>query len=493
MSHKITLNKYNHILQSQNNTKNIINYGEVITPFYIIYDMVKMLPKTIWKNPQIKILDPAAGDGRFSLYCYELLMKNLSHIKNKTARSKHIIQNCLYMCDINKNNTNKIVKLWEKINPHIKPNVFNADFLKWEFTITFDIILGNPPYNKSGGVGRVKGGSKQPIWHKFIEKSVTLLNKKGYINFIHPVGWRKYYDINDNDNIGHVLYNYNQSGSIISLKMNNIKYGESWPIVDYYLYQKDVNKSSKIVSVFNDTTYNSNLDLHNLNFIPSIYNNDILNIINKLFKKNNNDKLNIKYHGWMQPNKSMLNKTKKKNDIEYAFYYDNKLNKYHLIYENTISKIKKNKSIKNKKTRIERLNDSTKSSKIIMTFHGSKKIGHLHAGVFKGPIGTTTYTMYLNENKKYNNNMFVNFLNSKVIVFLLKLTQYSPPPRNKNEWKILNNIYIPHLSNNPTDNDIYKYYHFNKKEISLIEHIVTNTKTKKHKSKSKTKSHRINR
>ena len=59
------------------------------------------------------------------------------------------------------------------------------------------------------------------------------------------------------------------------------------------------------------------------------------------------------------------------------------------------------------------------------------------------------------------------------------ITQYSPAPRNKNDQKILNNIQIPNLPNNPTDKDIYKYYGITKEEQKIIEEVVNYTKPSK--------------
>ena len=53
------------------------------------------------------------------------------------------------------------------------------------------------------------------------------------------------------------------------------------------------------------------------------------------------------------------------------------------------------------------------------------------------------------------------------------ITQYSPAPRNKNDQKILNNIQIPILPNNPSDGDIYKYYGITREEQKIIESIVS--------------------
>ena len=64
------------------------------------------------------------------------------------------------------------------------------------------------------------------------------------------------------------------------------------------------------------------------------------------------------------------------------------------------------------------------------------------------------------------------------------LTQYSPPPRNKNDWKLLNMIQIPDLPKKSCSNsDIYEYYKLTPKEIKLVSQIVSYTKTTKKKTK----------
>ena len=53
------------------------------------------------------------------------------------------------------------------------------------------------------------------------------------------------------------------------------------------------------------------------------------------------------------------------------------------------------------------------------------------------------------------------------------------------ENKILNRIQIPNLPNNPTDNDIYKYYKITKKEQNLINTMIEDSKNKKTKKKKR--------
>ena len=52
-----------------------------------------------------------------------------------------------------------------------------------ECKMKFDVVLGNPPFQS--GIGE-----KDSIWHKFIEKSATIVKENGYISLVHPAGWR---------------------------------------------------------------------------------------------------------------------------------------------------------------------------------------------------------------------------------------------------------------------------------------------------------------
>jgi len=72
-------------------------------------------------------------------------------------------------------------------------NIIQGDFLKHDFqTKSFDIILGNPPFNKGQNIEEDgKRGSGNPIWIEFVEKSLDLLSPSGFLLFVHPSGWRK--------------------------------------------------------------------------------------------------------------------------------------------------------------------------------------------------------------------------------------------------------------------------------------------------------------
>jgi len=133
-------------------------YGEVFTPLFFINEMLDELGiyygYDLFKDPNLKWFDPAVGIGNFLIIIYQRLMRGLKQkIPNKADRKKHIIENMLYASELNEKNC----LIYQNIfNPRGEYTLnFNAgDSLeldikkKWDLD-GFDIIIGNPPYNKA--------------------------------------------------------------------------------------------------------------------------------------------------------------------------------------------------------------------------------------------------------------------------------------------------------------------------------------------------------
>ena len=67
-------------------------YGEILTPFSLIDDMLDMLPESVFSDPAKKWLYAGAGTGFFSMKLYWKLNNGLADvIKNKEQRHNHII------------------------------------------------------------------------------------------------------------------------------------------------------------------------------------------------------------------------------------------------------------------------------------------------------------------------------------------------------------------------------------------------------------------
>ena len=94
---------------------------------------------------------------------YLLNLKQSRQIKDDKDRKKHILENMIYMSELNPKNIFITRKIFGK---EYKLNLYEGDSLKLdtkkEWGIDkFDVIIGNPPYNSD------KKSSGNPIWQKF--------------------------------------------------------------------------------------------------------------------------------------------------------------------------------------------------------------------------------------------------------------------------------------------------------------------------------------
>jgi len=181
--------------------------GEVFTPMCLVFEMLDNLDKhyikqhgrSIFTEGTFKWFDPASGMGNFPVAVYLKLMEGLKTLMpNDEDRKKHIIENMLYMSELNKKNVFISYQIFN-INGQYKLNIYEGDTLKLDTTQEwgidlFDVILGNPPYNKGGirsHTGKQLGDKNETIWTKFIEKSFELLKPDGFLAFINPLSWLK--------------------------------------------------------------------------------------------------------------------------------------------------------------------------------------------------------------------------------------------------------------------------------------------------------------
>jgi len=186
--------------------------GEVFTPMGLIFEILDNLDKhyikenngrSIFTEKSFKWGDiVGCGMGNFSVAVYLRLMDGLKQeIPDDGERKKHILENMIYMAEINKKNVFICRQIFD-VNNSYKLNLYEGDALdldpyaEWGVT-KFDVIPGNPPYNK-GSISCTRKTSihktdikHETIWNKFVEKSFGLLKAGGYLAFIHPLSWLK--------------------------------------------------------------------------------------------------------------------------------------------------------------------------------------------------------------------------------------------------------------------------------------------------------------
>ena len=145
------------------------------------------------KTLTLKWVDLTNGIGNFPIVVYFKLMESLKTVKgfeDKNKRSSHIIQNMLFMVELNPVNVKVCKRIFNMIDANSTPNIVKANFLldKWENMWekeykglkTFDIVMGNPPYSND-----VNTGDNKP-YICFTSIGLEILKKDGFILFITP-------------------------------------------------------------------------------------------------------------------------------------------------------------------------------------------------------------------------------------------------------------------------------------------------------------------
>ena len=81
--------------------------AEVFTPEEIVNQMLDMVKKEDWSNPEITMLEPSCGDGNFVVKMIERFMSGLEDvISDPEQRFKHIVENQVFAIDIMPDNIN---------------------------------------------------------------------------------------------------------------------------------------------------------------------------------------------------------------------------------------------------------------------------------------------------------------------------------------------------------------------------------------------------
>jgi hypothetical protein len=266
-------------------------HGEVMTPIWLVEDMLDTLPSDVWSNPNLKWLDPCSGVGTYSSIIVQRLMKGLEGFeKNPIKRYRHIIEEMIYVCELQAKNMFIFHCVFDKDDTN-ELNTYCDSFLDADFdnhmtnvwgVEKFDIVIGNPPYQTSN-----EGQTKtNPIWDRFVEKSLNILIDGGYLNMVHPSGWR-----NVDGRFKHIQ-NMFKNRQVIYLELHSEKDGiktfGAKTTYDFYTLKNSVNHNhiTKIRCI--DGTY-EDINIFDMDFIP----NGKFSEFKKLMSKNISERVNL--------------------------------------------------------------------------------------------------------------------------------------------------------------------------------------------------------
>lgn len=302
-----------------------LSNDEVFTPPGLVNDILDLLPKELWSNPDARFLDPVSKSGVFLREMAKRLMKGLeSQIPDKQERINHIFSKQLYgiaiteltsllsrrsvYCSKTANGKYSVCETFTTVQGNIHYermqhtwhggkctycgasqevydredaletyayNFIHTDQPEKIFNMKFDVIVGNPPYQLSdGGFGK----SAAPLYHKFVQQAKKLNPK--YLTMIIPSRW--FAGGKGLDDFRKEMLNDNRICKIVDFE----NAGDCFPGVDiaggicYFLWDKDYKGNCDVVNVVNGNETHSERALNE--FPTFIRNSKAVPIIRKV-------------------------------------------------------------------------------------------------------------------------------------------------------------------------------------------------------------------
>ena len=399
---------------------------EVYTPLALVNEILDKLPEQVWNNINFKWLNPAVKNGVFLGAIILRLIKNYLEkgiFNTEQEAYDHVVQNQIYGYALSRGalrTANKLIYGSAKY----KGNIIYGNILEEQIDMKFDVVIGNPPYQKSTG-------SKHKIYPHFINKAVDVVKENGIVSLIVPI-----------PGVDMLL---GRSASQVKLKhsFKNIKYlaidtpsnyfkeGSSFSY--FVLENSNVDRSNTTIEFFDDNSIKiKQLNIKNGDFIPNRISDITLSIIRKVINNQNEfgrSVSRINDHG--------------------------ETGKYEVI-----TKINK-KGIFRKKT--NSTHKDLNSHKVIFGISGHDYLIVKDVDMIMNGSSACCYvtTESISESKN-----LVSFLNSKLINVLF--TKIFDLYQNKNYYALQWCKKVD-LSIQMTDENIYNYFNLAQEEIDYIE------------------------
>ncbi len=170
------------------------NINDVPTPIGCIEEILMHIPKSVWADERITIMDPCCGNGNWHLVVWHLINQNQNQNQNQDQHQKHLsITRRFYFNDVKQECLKTVSDVFASENTSCSD--FLSSFVPSLHAQTFDIIMANPPYAHLMHNGK-RSAKNHNLIGAFIEKALPLLKDKGYLVFLVPDSWMSLSDRN---------------------------------------------------------------------------------------------------------------------------------------------------------------------------------------------------------------------------------------------------------------------------------------------------------
>jgi site-specific DNA-methyltransferase (adenine-specific) len=435
-------------------------FGEVMTPLELVKEMLATLPEDVWSNPELKWLDPANGTGPYPIMVIYKLMNGLAEWEpDAEKRYKHIIENMIYVCELQPKNMFLYMCAVDPFDTY-KLNIYTGSFLEPEFDKhmkdvwgleKFDIVIGNPPYNKSIDGNGTNAGS---IYDEFVEKCTKYSNR---VLFVIPLKWANNSFKEFRKNIisfgidklfilkeGDKIFSTTGVGEICFLSL--LEKSKQFLIFE-------LNTKYEVINSFNISLEIENKKIYEDGFILNQYH---LNIVKKVMEKSNNF-LSQYYKNPQLIKTNLLSKTNKIEIGNGINFNVRKSKKEDVVLNLNIldTVVNTNLDLYSYKVCFEKIYGGYTTNK----FSNMDILEPNHI--------TTEGISFFSFNTKNEAQNFSEFLNTQFIIFLRRIKQYD------RSFTSMIFSYIPFLDFNInwTDDKLYNYFKISDDEIKIINEI----------------------
>lgn len=245
----------------------------------LVDEILDQLPSEVWSSSTSTFLDPAIAGGQF--------VSAIEHRLREAGHSNKNIASRVYGYESNRMRINYAINKYKLVGTYV-----NRNFLKEDSVMKFDVVVGNPPYQK-------ENNQNGKLYPSFYLKSYELLKEDGYILFVTPSAWLKraaliFTKLRKNILENDLLYVNLDAGKyfdvgesicsfIVKKTKSNIK---TKVILDSNEYSVDLNSEIKLVLTDEDKLWESiNNKIISANFPKIDWREDVHDHQNKLISK----------------------------------------------------------------------------------------------------------------------------------------------------------------------------------------------------------------